>query len=118
MEAAIREAIAIGGAEGAALASAAFQELDQLPKDARQGFRYPRRDVAETIVAEQHRATRQLVANVELLVSSAEISVTELLGIRPASTDKISHGLLRMKAEGRDGAGAAVRTEDDTDDAA
>ncbi len=110
LEAALREALSLGGDAGACLASACYQRLDMLPADARRGFRYPKRDVAEMLTHEQWQGNKRLISQVELLVSSAEISVRESLGERTASAAKINHGILKMQARGGD-------TTDTRDDA-
>lgn len=92
VENAIQDAVITGEA---ALLSAALDRLDGMSADQRKLVRYSKKEVAESVVADELLKARQFLAKIDLEVVEAEVADSEAEGKRTTPELKMTLGLKR-----------------------
>lgn len=80
-----------------ALAAAALDRLDAMPKESKKLVRFSKKDVAESLVADEWTAARKYIAISEIAVDEAELANNEAEGKSISSQQKIGLGIKKRE---------------------
>lgn len=94
VESALRDAVLTSDH---ALAAAAIDRLDNMSKDSRKLVRFSKRDVAESLVAEELAKATEFITMTEIAVSEGELADSEAEGKRTTAQQKIGLGVMKSK---------------------
>jgi hypothetical protein len=94
VENALRDAV-IGG--NAALAAAALDRLSAMPASQSKSVRFSKRDVAESLVAEEWTKARAFIAMTDIAEAESDLANSQAEGGRDSATLKMRVGILRKE---------------------
>ncbi|MEX0922113.1 MAG: hypothetical protein WDZ84_05005 [Rhodovibrionaceae bacterium] len=94
VEDALRTAVLTGDAS---LAAASLNRLDAMSKDSRKLVRFSKKDVAESLVAEELGKATEFITMTEIAAAEGELANGEAEGKRTTANQKIGLGIMKSK---------------------